>query len=98
MSKVEKAEEFLIESIVFVLTEVAKRRTPEEFRAFLLGGAIANSVGRLPDDYWREFMRVEPCGEPGCDCQVVAAKMVTALDALREDRRKTMMANNCARN
>lgn len=81
------------EKVVDFLLEVARHNDPETFRAFFLG-VIANVVGNLPDDYWRKCLKSEACDEPGCDCHVVNDKMVAALDALLDDWKEHVPAEN----
>ena len=73
------------EAVVKFLLKMARENRPEHFKAFFVGGVLANTVGSLPDDYWREMMKSEICGEPGCDCHVVGEKAMEALDAIRDD-------------
>lgn len=70
------------------LLDLAKHSDPDDFRGFLIGGVLANVVGNMPDDYWRKFMKLEICTEPGCDCHVIRETMLAALDALRDDHKK----------
>lgn len=81
-------------AIVGLLLHMSKQCPPADFRTFLSGAIIANVVGNLSDEYWREFSKMEICDEPGCDCYVVATKLVEALDALRDDHRKTMSSKS----
>ncbi len=55
--------------------------------ASYLTGHIANIIGPMPDDLWRQMLRVAPlpCDEPGCDCHIFSAKVFNALNALRDD-------------
>lgn len=63
---------------------------PHAFSAFLCGGIVANIIGNLPDEYWREMMRVEACGRPGCDCHVLQEQVMQTLDAMRKDHKKNV--------
>lgn len=79
----------LRDCVCSALAEVGRDMHPQEFKAFLCGGIIANVVGNMSDDYWREFVKVEPCGLPGCDCHLQVGESVTkALCDLREDHLK----------
>ncbi len=77
-------------AVVGLLLETAKSSSPEGFRAFFTGAIIANVVGNLPDEYWREFLQVKICDEPGCDCYRTQQILVEALDAVRDDHHKTL--------
>lgn len=74
--------------IVTLLLEVAAQSDPEDFRAFFSGAIIGNVVGNLPDDYWRRFLKIEICDEPGCNCYELAQALVPVLDTIRDDHRK----------
>ncbi len=75
--------------IVGLLLDYSRESQPAEFRAMFCG-LIANVVGNLPDDYWREFLRVEICSEPGCDCHKIQEPVLAALAALRADHKAEM--------
>lgn len=71
-----------------LLTE-ARNMPPQEFAAFFCGGLIANVVGNMTENYWREFSKIEPCGRPGCDCHLGLMPISMKLLALlREDHQK----------
>lgn len=71
------------------LADLGSRMEPQEFAAMFTGGIIANVVGNMPQNYWQEFSRVEPCGRPGCDCHLVLQpKIMKALETLRNDHMK----------
>jgi len=59
-----------------------------------MGNIIGNTLGNLPDDYWEEFKKIETCDEPGCDCHLLAQKIMPSLIEIREDFRKTMAARS----
>lgn len=75
-------------SLVDLLLLAAKHTPPDQFRAFLIGGVVGNVVGNLSDEYWREFMKITLCREPGCDCYLLQTDLVAVLDRLRDDWRK----------
>jgi len=66
--------------------KVAEVTHPLDFSPWLLA-LIANSIGALPDSYWRRMFenRFIPCSIPGCNCEVVGAQVMEALNNLRED-------------
>ena len=68
---------------------IAEKSHPLDFGAFC-GALLANVSGALPGPYWAKMMAVTPCDVPGCDCHVLAAKTMEALNLLREDHRKTL--------
>ncbi|MDR3457993.1 MAG: hypothetical protein P4N60_11145 [Verrucomicrobiae bacterium] len=78
-------------AVVALLLNVAKNNTPEHFRA-MLTGTVANVVGNLPDTYWRDFLKIEICSRPGCDCYKLQEQFSQVADALRDDRRKTLQS------
>lgn len=67
---------------------VSGKISPGQFRAFLIGGVLGNVIGHLSDDYWREFTKIEICGEPGCNCHELHEKLMPILDQLRDEMRK----------
>jgi hypothetical protein len=77
----------LAHHVVASMLAIARENKPEDFRAYFIGGIVANVVGVLPADYWKEFIDVGPCGRPGCDCHVVSEKLMPGLIALREDHK-----------
>lgn len=77
------------EAIVKYLLPLAAKTPPPVFRAYFTGAILANIVGPMPEDYWREFVKVEPCGRAGCECHIAAAKMIAGLQGLRDDLKKT---------
>jgi len=84
-----------VERIVETLLTIASCNKAPEFRALFLGGIVANVAGNLPDDYWVEFMKVEKCNIPGCDCDsVIKETVLKAINALRDDHNKTMKRKN----
>lgn len=88
--------ELIKTAVVDLLLGAAAQLDPHEFRAFLVA-ANANTVVSLTDDYWRVFTKVEPCGQPGCDCHEMAAAMTTALEGVRKQHR-AQFAKATARN
>ena len=68
-----------------------QKAKPDEAMGMLLG-AIGNMVGNLSDEKWAEIMKEKgiPCGEPGCNCYLIAGKMLDTLDEFRDDCRKTI--------
>jgi hypothetical protein len=74
-----------VRQIQLRLEKLADELEPSEFRA-VLSGSIATVVGGLPDPYWKQFRKVEPCGRPGCDCHLkVMPEAVKLFTCLRED-------------
>lgn len=74
--------------LLLCMSELSELVPPQEFKA-ILSGAIASVLGNLPERYWREFSKVEPCGKPGCDCHLIVMPTATKLYAcLREDYNK----------
>lgn len=76
--------------IVGTLVKIAETTEPAAFQAYFIGAIIANVVGNLPDEYWRDFQTVEPCDVPGCDCHVMKPALIAALNALRNDHKNTV--------
>ena len=73
-----------------VIGVIARRNNPRNFRGFFCGVIIGNVVGNLSDEYWREFMKIEICDEPGCNCHEILTTVCEALDKSRDDWKKTM--------
>jgi hypothetical protein len=61
---------------------------PRAFRNFFCGAIVANVVGNMPDEHWAKFSKMEPCGQPGCDCHLANIGFMTALKELREDHQR----------
>jgi hypothetical protein len=85
------AQEKEMRRLVGVMLSIQKQRQihPLDFQVFI-GALLANVVGAIPDDYWERMMVTKPCEIPRCDCHVVAAHVMFALDILRNDHRKTL--------
>lgn len=66
------------------LLSIAKTMPPEIFASFL-AGLLGNVTGNLSDDYWRQFCKIQICGEPGCNCCELKEKLFPALDKVRDD-------------
>jgi hypothetical protein len=67
------------------MMSVAQSLPPQFFRAWL-AGTISSVLGQLPEEYWEELSKVEPCGNDGCDCHVGIMLHATKLfTLLRED-------------
>ena len=79
-----------MESIVSRLLRVALTNDPQKFKAWFVGGIIANTIANLPDKYWSHFLRTEICSEPGCSCHEIQARVIPGLDVLRDDHKKTI--------
>jgi hypothetical protein len=62
-------------------------RTPPSVAQAVLGGFIANIIGPLPDEHWKQMIveSRKPCGVPDCGCEKFKGNVLEALDALRED-------------
>ena len=75
----------LIERVNAAVQLLAMANDPESFLSAFVGGIVANSVGRLPDDYWARCMIVRPCGQPMCDCHLMREEQMKFLNKLRED-------------
>lgn len=75
------------------LLALANAIKPQEFKT-VISAVLANVVGQLPDDYWKEMMISLPCTSPGCDCHVVAGHTMDALTLLRNDHIKTLSARS----
>ena len=84
--------ELLSKTLVATLLDGAKSMPADMFRALFSGAVVASLVGQLPEDYWRDFMKVEPCGKPGCDCHVFQEKLCAVLDEARSEYNKVMKA------
>jgi len=71
--------------IIEILVEATKDKHPQEFKAFFMGGIVTNLFGSMSDRYWQEFIKPEPCGQPMCNCHLLAAQVAPALEAMRQD-------------
>ena len=72
------------QAVLFLASELP----PGDFKA-CFAGMIANVVGNMPEDYWREFIKVEPCGRPGCNCHEEVQKNGAELfKLLRKDHQE----------
>ena len=61
---------------------------PAAFKA-RLSAMVANVIGNLPDDYWRQFIKLEPCGRPGCACHLGVQKQgVELFKLLRQEHQE----------
>lgn len=70
------------------LIQAARDNDPQVFKA-RFAALIANVVGNMSEDYWLEFVKVEPCGRAGCDCHLGVQKSGTDLfKILREDHQQ----------
>lgn len=83
-----QAEKADMRKIVSYLLNRAARETPQEFKAFFLGGVVSNTVAHLPDEYFEQLVRTEPCGRPGCDCHLVAKHAENFLREIRLDHQR----------
>lgn len=63
----------------------ANRERPEEFFAWFSGAIVANVVGNLSPEFWSKAMDVRPCGEIGCDCEVMRKKSMELFEIIRND-------------
>lgn len=52
-----------------LLIDAAVQVEPGAFKA-RFAAMIANVVGNMSDEYWKEFVKVEPCGRAGCTCHL----------------------------
>jgi len=75
-------------SLVVILLKIASHSHPQAFKAFLMGGVLANVVAALPEDYFEQMVKAEPCGRQGCDCHLLAAEARNLLTSLREDHQR----------
>ena len=71
--------------VVEVLLKIAAHSHPQAFKAFLMGGVLANTVSALPADYFEQMLKVEACGRQGCDCHLLADEARNFLTSIRED-------------
>jgi len=67
-AKLKGFEEMLKGNVHWLLVGAA-HLPPQVFKARFCG-LIGNVVANLPEEYWREFSKVEPCGRTGCDCHL----------------------------
>jgi hypothetical protein len=84
-----KQQEKEVRRLTSELLSVAEKSHPMDFAAFC-GALLANVSGALPTCYWATMMKITPCDIPGCNCHVLAAKTMEALNLLREDHRITL--------
>ena len=70
-----------------LLSEVS---TPREFQVFV-SAFLSNLSANLPDKYWKAMRIVSPCNTAGCNCHVMAEKLMNTMEALRLDHRHTVM-------
>lgn len=95
LNEVRDADEAM-DFFVSALLSIAGRSDPQAFKGFL-GGMLGNVVGRMPDDYWEKFIKLEPCGIEGCNCHTtVQPPMCKGFEVLREDHRQYMEARKKA--
>ena len=80
--------EKMMRMIVAYLLNLAANSEPQAFKGFLLGAVLGNTVSNLPEDYFERMIKVEPCGEPGCDCHLLADNAVNLLRELRTDHNR----------
>lgn len=78
-------EKNLIATLVKSLLVMASHMPAAEFRAALLGGVLANTLGSLPDNYFETLLANQPCGRPGCDCHCMFDELKPGLIKLRND-------------
>ena len=69
------------------LSEVS---APREFQIFV-NVFLSNLSANLPDKYWEAMRIVSPCNTAGCNCHVMAEKLMSTMEALRLDHRQTLM-------
>ncbi len=86
-----------IEMILRLLAHEAKRNSPDEFRAFVVG-LLANCFNTMPDSTFDQFCSVHRCEHIGCDCHVVAEAATGFFKLLREDIRKDLSRREQRRN
>lgn len=84
MKNISNADEFAVNTVECLLI-LAQQLPPARFKAFLMGGILTNLFGHLSDEYWKEFLKCEPCGQPMCNCHLLAAQVTPVLDAMRRD-------------
>lgn len=85
-------EKFPVRELNALLMMTATISEPQAFRAFFIGGVIANVVGNLPEEYWRRFISVEPCVQPGCNCHLLLVpEVIQALTILRMDHQQALL-------
>lgn len=67
------------------IAEALKNTDPDRAQA-ILGGLIGNIVGNLPDDHWKEIVKLSeaPCSQEGCTCHIYQKKVYDALEMLRQ--------------
>ena len=70
------------------LLQIAEANDPHEFRAYFIGAILANVVGQLPENYWKQFTKCEPCGTVGCLCHERTALLMAGLKAIRLDHQQ----------
>lgn len=74
-----------------ILNDVEKlgeELTPIEYRNALTG-LVVSIAGNLPEDYWNEFIKNDPCGSPGCTCHLdINPKVIVFLSAMRDNYKK----------
>lgn len=61
--------------VVKACHNMARVMTPQEWQTWFCGAVIANVVGNLPDEYWKEAKVKVPCGRAGCDCHLQFADL-----------------------
>lgn len=80
--------------VVKELVKLSRNSTPQSFKAFFMGAIVTNTIGNLPESYWQEFIKAEPCDQPNCNCHELAALAAPVLQAMRADFLKHRPANN----
>jgi len=68
--------------------KLAHKAGPERFQTFICA-ALSNLAGNIDEDYWARFRVTSPCEKPGCNCHILAEKVMVALEELRTDHHRT---------
>jgi hypothetical protein len=76
----EFAKHFVTQALI-----LAKRNGPQEFMAWFSGAIVGNVIGNLPDKYWNECLDIKPCGQIGCDCEIMREKAMRLFAIIRTD-------------
>lgn len=66
---------------------MANNLPPGDFQ-WRFAGMIANVVGNMPDEYWREFCKMGPCDRVGCTCHETVQKHVELFTLMRRDHQE----------
>ena len=86
-----------IELILTLLAHEAKRNSPDEFRAFVVG-TLGNFVNNMSDPAFGQFCAVHRCDQIDCDCHVIAEEAAKFFTLLRADVKKEFSRRSHRRN